>query len=419
MDSAIRAAILILGICVPAQVLYAQVAKGVVTVMETGEPLVGANIMLEGAQGQANVAGRSNSDGEFLIDAGSTGAYYIIVNYIGYKPASTTLLFQAGDTAEVHVSMVPLVTELEPVTVYGTRLTREQVEFESRKNVPWGYWFSRAAIDSLKYAGTVMEIVEQGVPFGVRLASSRGGARGCYAVYLDGRESKTYGSDYPLRWLYGMEVYVKYEDIPLKYRNPFYVGHNCGAILLWSNLTPEVLETPTYWTGAVGAAPALGQWYGEVTWRPGIPERYVTTARVRAGSYAPYELLGTETADGEGFLRDTQRLFFSIYVGKQGPAPLLPWKDKLYLRIAPGGTAYFGGKAQSTDVDSTDFNVGKIPPLFGFGGELALGFRIPTGKVYPWLEARTGAEYITRTGFRWMSVAVLLGLELEVAGIRP
>jgi hypothetical protein len=419
MCPAIRAVVFAFGLCASTQVLSAQVVAGVVTATETGQPLVGANIMLEGAQGQANVAGRSDAVGKFLIVVRSTGAYYLIVNYIGFKPASSTVLLQAGDTVDVQVSMVPVVTELEPVTVYGTRLTREQLEFESRKNVSWGYWFDRPAIDSLKYAGTVMDIVEQGVPFGSGLAASRGGARQCYAVYLDGRDSDTFQSEYPLRWLYGMEVYIKYEDIPIRYRNPFRYGYNCGAILLWSNLTPEVLATPTYWTGAVGAAPGIREWSAEITWRPGIPERYVTVARVRAGTYSPYKLLGSEIADGEGFLGDVRRVFVSVYVGKQGPAPLLPWKDRLYLRVAPGGTVYWGGTVQRMEADSTDFNVGRIAPFFGFGGEFALGYRIPTGKIRPWLEARTGAEYITRTGLRWLNVAVVLGLELEVGGIDP
>ncbi|UCD25650.1 MAG: hypothetical protein JSW51_06975, partial [Gemmatimonadota bacterium] len=333
--------------------------------------------------------------------------------------AESNVILQAGDTVEVQVSMVPVATELEPVTVYGTRLTREQLEFESRRDVPWGYSFGRAEIDSLKYATTVMEVVEQGVPFGVGLAGSRGGRRGCYAVYLDGRRSETYGSNYPLRWLYGMEVYPTYNDIPLKYRDPFYVGHNCGAILLWSNLTPEVIATPTFWTGAVGAAPGIRMWGAEVTWRPGMPHRYVTVARVRVGVYSPYQLLGSEVAFSEGYLEDSRSGYFSVYVGKQGPAPLLPWKDRVYLRIAPGGTVYWGGTRQQGELADTASTVGAIAPFFGIGGELALGYRIPTGEVRPWIEARTGAEYITRTGFRWLNVALLLGFEFEVGGLDP
>jgi len=352
------------------------------------------------------------------------GLHELRVNYVGFKPASLNVLLQAGDTVEVQVSMVSVVTELEPVTVFGTRLTREQIEFESRRNVPWGYSFTRAQIDSMKYAGTVQDVVEQGIPWGTGLASSSGGARRCYAIYLDGRDTDTFGGnlatlEYPLRWLYGMEVYVNYHDIPLKYRDPFRVGHQCGAILLWSNLTPEVLAVPTYWTGAVGAAPGVGQWSAEVAWRPGIPESYVTVARGRVGTYSPYKLLGSDAAAGEGFLADVRPVFVSFYVGKQGPAPLLPWSDRLYLRFAPGISFYWGGPVQNFESDGTDFNVGQIAPFFGIGGELALGYRIPTGKIRPWLETRTGGELITRTGLRWLNVAVLLGLEFEVGGMGP
>jgi len=411
-------ATLAIALCVSTNVLSAQVVTGIVTATESGKGLAGANIMLEGAQGQT-VAGRSDERGAFLLDARSTGAYHLIVNYTGFKPASMTVLFEAGDTVDVQVGMVPVGTELEPVAVYGTRLTREQLEFESRKNVPRGYWFDRAAIDSLKHAERVMDVVEQGVPFGSGLAQRGGGMGRCYGFYLDGREFRTYQlSEYRIDWLYGMEVYITYEDIPLKYRNPFYVGRNCGAILLWSNLARDALATTTYWTGAVGIAPGISRWFAEVTWRPGIPDEYVTVVRVRAGMYSPYGLLGTDAADRKGLYGDVRpRLFVSAYVGKQGPAPLLPWKDRLYLRIAPGATVYLGGTVQRIEADGTAINVGTISSFFGFGAELALGYRVPAGKVRPWMEARTGSEYITKTGIRWLRVAVLLGLEIEVGGI--
>jgi len=400
--------------------LTAQAVAGTVATTEKGEPLGGANVMLAGVQGQANVAVRTEANGKFLIAVRTPGVYSLRVNYIGFKPAESNVLLQSGDTVEVQVSMVPVATGLEPVTVYGTRLTREQLEFESRRNVPWGFSFDRDDIDSLKYATTIMEVVDQGVPWGTGLAFSRGGQRRCYAVYLDGREAETYGSEYPLRWVYGMEVYVNYLDIPLKYRDPFRVGYNCGAILLWSNLTPDVIATPTFWTAGVGAGPGIRMWTAEATWRPGIPDRYVTVARVRVGTYSPYELLGSDVASSEGFLADSRSGYVSVYVGKQGPAPLLPWREKVYLRVAPGGTVYWGGSRQQVDMVGTDFNAGPaIAPFFGIGGELALGYRIPTGKIRPWLEVRSGAEYITRTGLRWLNVAVLLGLEFQVGGMEP
>ncbi len=394
------------------QGLNAQAVTGTVAITETGEPLGGANVMLAGVQGQANVAVRTEANGTFLIAVRTPGVYSLRVNYVGFKPAESNVLLQSGDTVEVQVSMVPVATGLEPVTVYGTRLTREQLEFESRRNVPWGFSFDRDDIDSLEYATTVMEVVDQGVPWGTGL--------NCYSVYLDGRRSETYGVEYPLSWVYGMEVYPTYNDIPLEYRDPFYVSYNCGAILLWSNLTPDVIATPTFWTVGVGAGPGIRMWTAEATWRPGVPDRYVTVARVRVGTYSPYELLGSDVASFAGFLADSRSGYVSVYVGKQGPAPLLPWKERVYLRVAPGGTVYWGGSRQQVDMVGTDFNAGPaIAPFFGIGGELALGYRIPTGKIRPWLEVRSGAEYITRTGLRWLNVAVLLGLEFEVGGMEP
>ncbi len=51
----------------------------------------------------------------------------------------------------------------------------------------------------------------------------------------DGRRSTTFGIDYPFDWVYAIEVYRSYLDLPLKYRDPE-GDRRCGGILIWSSM---------------------------------------------------------------------------------------------------------------------------------------------------------------------------------------
>ncbi|MFQ5705225.1 MAG: hypothetical protein ACE5HT_14545 [Gemmatimonadales bacterium] len=143
-------------------------------------------------------------------------------------PSGTPLamfLTEGDQTIDIRVNLAPQVTLLDPVTIFGqTAETPGQREFLSRRNLKWGYSFSRTEIEQLR-AGTVTDVLRLETP----LVISR-----CMDVYLDGSQSKIFGDSIPLDWVYGIEVYPGHYDIPLEYRNPDPKRHKCGAVLLWS-----------------------------------------------------------------------------------------------------------------------------------------------------------------------------------------
>ncbi|MBN1406798.1 MAG: TonB-dependent receptor [Calditrichaceae bacterium] len=92
---------------------------GIVTDKETGEPLPGVNIVLQGT----NLGGTSDVDGYFVVLNVPVGAYSLEASYIGY----TTMIIEnirvsAGVTTEQNISLQPTTLELgEAVVVTADR----------------------------------------------------------------------------------------------------------------------------------------------------------------------------------------------------------------------------------------------------------------------------------------------------------
>lgn len=81
--------------------LFAAQIKGLVVDKRTGEPLVGANVIIEGT----TIGAASDVDGYFVIDYDVQGEFTVLVSYIGYKTVERT--FTATD------NLSNLVFELE------------------------------------------------------------------------------------------------------------------------------------------------------------------------------------------------------------------------------------------------------------------------------------------------------------------
>lgn len=419
-------------ICLTAAVLLApthlsgQTMRGAVADLETAMGLGGATILLGDVRGNLVDSAQSDARGEFTL-AADAGTYVLYVRLIGYKPAEAPVELLPDATIDVRVNLVPQAVVLEPLIVLGEQLTQEQLEFESRRNLQYGFTFDGDSIANLPYAFKVEDVLDQGVP---------GGSTGrCYHVFLDGRREKpvsfaavefesevpTTGSElqdvlseYPLGWVYGIEVYVNYYDLPLKYRDlDPRIDQSCGAVLVWSNVTPQQLGNPQIWSFGGGLSPAGQLWALEIAWRQGQPTKYVTTLRARFGRYSPYDLLGTERADSLEYHPDLRPAFGSLYVGLQGPAPLLPWKAITYFRGALGATYYFGQQGGQVQEGDSLRTVMQISPFVGIGPELALGARVPSGSIRPWAEFRIGTEYFTNVkSFRLVGPVLTAGIEI-------
>jgi hypothetical protein len=406
-----RAAFIAVGATLLPVALGAQAVTGIVANVENLDRVVGAEVLLFTTDSVLHAAAFSGENGEFLVEATESGTYIIEIRRLGFKSQAATIILQSDRVIEVRVNLAPEATELEGITVYGqTAETPEQREFLSRRHLPWNFSFDMEAIERM-HAANVNEIVMFGVP---------GGEMRCYTIWLDGRPSTTgtgtdlsYGT-IPISWVYGIEVYRYFVDIPLKYRDLSIdpLGR-CGAILIWSTVAPGA-GLPYLWTFGLGASAKLERTVFDVAWRRSVPGRYVTAVRARVGEYDPHELLGDAKATEWGFETDNRPVYASAYIGRQGPAVLLPWKNLLYTRVAAGASFYGGQRGETmTNADTVVSVRETIDPYFGFGGEVALGVRWPpSGTVRPWLELRTGAEYLTRAGFRWMIPVVTVGVEI-------
>ena len=154
--------------------------------------------------------------------------YLLQARRIGYAPDSATIEVPVNEVVEVQINLRPAGIELEEVVVYGRAAeTAGQREFESRKGLPWGHWLDRERIEATRQR-TVHDVVRFEVP----------ALRDCALVYLDGRRESAFGMDIPLDWVYGIEVYRSYFNVPIRYRDPFREGSRCGAILIWTT-TPR------------------------------------------------------------------------------------------------------------------------------------------------------------------------------------
>ena len=386
--------------------LAAQSVTGMVERAEFEERIIDAEIQLLTLTGVVVAAGQSDQNGLFTVSAPGPGTYMIVVRKVGFRPASGNLLLQTDRMVEVRVSLTPLAAVLDPVLVVGeTAATRGQREFLSRRHLPWNYSVDRNEIDQMR-AGTIGEIVLQRAP----LATMR-----CMSVFFDGNLRRTISNtdliisgyeDIPLDWVYGMEIYLRYEDIPLKYRGGVQSpSRECGAIFIWSIFQTDAV--PTTYTLAYGLSGAVERMVFEFTWRAPRFDRYVSTIRLRVGEYDPSVLFGAQEAMDLGF-SGKRILYGSAYVGWQGPAPFLPWKEVVFARVGAGGTVY-GGESigQKGDIG---FATG-ASTTFGVGPEVALGARVAHWKVRPWAEVRAGGEYIGEIGFTWLRPMLLVGVE--------
>ena len=396
--------------------IHTQAVTGVVANVNTSERLVGAEILLFSMDDVLHAAAFSGQNGEFFVEATEAGTYTMEVRHTGYKGRSAVIVLQTGKVVEVRVNLASEATALDGVTIYGqTAETPEQREFLSRRHLPWNYSFDMEEIERLR-AANVMDVAYLGVPDGRML---------CYTIYLDGRPNVTGTglnleyTDIPIGWVYGVEIYRTYLDVPLEYRDALIDPMmRCGAILIWSTVAPGA-GLPSIWAIGLGASVNIERGVLDVAWRRAIPNRYVTSVRLRVGEYNPAKLLGSENDLLNAFEPDQRPPYISALIGRQGRAPWLG-RESIYTRLSLGVSVYGGQSGEeSVEGDTLPGVRLSVDPFVGFGGELAIGIRMPQGKVRPWLEVRTGTEYLTRTGFRWLVPVVTIGVELGKTGFAP
>ena len=211
----------------PAQAA-AQTVRGVETKADTSVRLAGVQILLRSSKGQRVTQGRTGPSGEFRLAIPGPGTYLLEAHAIGFTPRSLIIQPGAGELIRLRIQLDPLPVQLGAVTVYG--LTPREQEFESRRHLKYNFSYDWTQFAN-KGAHSVQDVIRFGLPGGGFSRCSKP------QVYLDGKPSRTFGKeglDVPLDWVYGIEMYRDFYDIPLKYRDLF-GDRKCGAILIWTH----------------------------------------------------------------------------------------------------------------------------------------------------------------------------------------
>lgn len=90
---------------------------GIVVDAETGFPLAGASVLIQGTS-RATV---TNQQGRFALLNLPAGDHVASVSYLGYSETSLTLTVMAGQVTEVRIEVAPAALEVEGFTVTGQR----------------------------------------------------------------------------------------------------------------------------------------------------------------------------------------------------------------------------------------------------------------------------------------------------------
>ena len=84
---------------------------------ETGRPLPGVNVLVEGTERGAS----TGPQGRFQIGPLDAGAYTIQARFVGYAPLEREVRVAAGDTARMRFSLSPRTIQVEEVVVSASR----------------------------------------------------------------------------------------------------------------------------------------------------------------------------------------------------------------------------------------------------------------------------------------------------------
>lgn len=157
--------------------------------------------------------------------SGGGGDYWLAARLIGYRPANTCIRVPRAGHITVVIPLDPPPVQLDTLFVRGA-LTPGEREFESRRHLKWNFSYDWTQFKAF-HAGSVRDVIQFGLP---------GGMFSCRPlVYLDGTKMRTFTIDnLPLDWVYGIETYRTYYDMPVKYRDPF-ADRGCGAVLVWTH----------------------------------------------------------------------------------------------------------------------------------------------------------------------------------------
>ncbi len=221
----------VLASVVSAPPLAAQSVRGKVAEIDIAEPLVGASVWLMGVDGEVHAVTFTDSVGNFALKAPNAGWYLIRAHHFGHQSNAIEMQLQEGLIIEVRINLRPLsVMELDPIIVTAEApQTRGQREFLSRLDIVRGKKVRQEELIR-SATGNLGDYFREWAGFWTS---------GCRDYYLDGRRTDDWILDYPLDWVFGIEMYRVQHDAPMRYRDPDPGRRNCSVILLWATTVGE------------------------------------------------------------------------------------------------------------------------------------------------------------------------------------
>jgi hypothetical protein len=160
--------------------LFAQDGKlrGKVTDRESGEPLIGANVTVEGT----NLGAATDVNGEYVILSVLPGTYTMKVTYIGYSPVTVSnLTVNSGMTTTADVKLASSAVQVQGIEIVAER------PLIQRNTTNTVRMTSQEEIKSLPYRGvTSIVALSAGVVQQNGQLYVRGGRVGEVAFFIDG-----------------------------------------------------------------------------------------------------------------------------------------------------------------------------------------------------------------------------------------
>ncbi len=103
--------------------LFSQTGRitGQVLDAKTGEPLVAANVVIEGT----NLGASADLDGNYVIENVPVGSYTLKASFIGYKTESASVQVANGQTATVNFQLALSILDMDELVVTATGIRRK------------------------------------------------------------------------------------------------------------------------------------------------------------------------------------------------------------------------------------------------------------------------------------------------------
>lgn len=105
--------------------------RGEVTELETGETLVGANVIIQGTDKGAS----TDIDGRYVIRNAPVGEHTLLFRYIGFESRDVEVTVEAGETIQVNMEMSATYIEGEEIQVTAFQRGQSRALSEQRKSV--------------------------------------------------------------------------------------------------------------------------------------------------------------------------------------------------------------------------------------------------------------------------------------------